>query len=108
MKNAVNLLFEAKSEIYKALMQHHLFVKTFMTPPKSKEEFLYLVNLTRKFDMKLSSEQILDVEKEDMQVDRRIEIPKPKIYAKARNIIGEDGEFEKVSKYKSETYTLTL
>lgn len=108
MKKAVNLLFDAKTEIYKQLMQHHLFVKTFMTPPKTKEEFLITVNLTRKFDVKLSSEQIFDVQKEDTLVDRKIDIPKPKIYAKARNQIGDDGEFEKIPKIKTDTYNLTL
>ena len=82
MKIGVNMLFEAKQQIYKSLMLNHVFKKKFMNPTICKAQLIHTLNDMKDFDLKVSYEQIFNVQKEDIEIERSIDIIDPEIYAK--------------------------
>lgn len=87
-KDSVNLMYQAKWGIFKALMSYDLFKRSWFSSKISKEEFIDGLDTIRFNDMKISMKDILNVEKQDLTINREFHIPNPKVFKKSRVLQG--------------------
>ena len=77
------MLFEARYQIYNSLMLHDLYKSNFMAKTISKQQWLSALTELKNMDLKISYEKIFNVKKEDIQIEKTIDIPNPKILYQA-------------------------
>lgn len=108
MKIGMNMLFEAKEQIYKSLMLNHVFKKKFMNTWIWKEQLIHQLNYIKEVDIKVGYEQIFNVQKEEIEVERSIEIMDQEIYGQVTSCYQKSKDYSKLPKFVSEKFNMTI
>lgn len=108
VREAISTLFQAKFKVYKAIMFLDLLKTKLTTKTISKSQLMNLAQQSKTRDMKISFEQIFNIQKEDVEVEKRIEIPDPKAFAKAAIHGVQKSETGELPSFVSDTYHTTL
>lgn len=108
MKEGINMLFNAKTQIYKALMMHHLFKLNFMNMSICKEQLISLLKDMKDIDLKVSYEQVFNVQKEDIEITKSLDIIDPEVYANVTSNYSNEPDPNKWPKSVSKTFTMIM
>ena len=108
MKVGINMLFEAKTQIYKSLMNHHLFKMKFMNPSICKEQLIRWLKDMKEVDLKISYEQIFNVQKEEIEITKRLDIIDSEVYANVTPDLNNEPDPNKWPKSVMQTFNMTL
>lgn len=104
---AIQMLFEAKERLYKVLMMHDMFKRNFMSKSITKDQYLALFKDMKEWDVKLSYEQIFNIQKRNIDIDVSIDIPDPEGYAKVCSIWEKKPENTQPQRFINHTYNMT-
>ena len=81
--DAISTLYKARSKIYRSIMLQDLLKTQFITKTIKKKQFENLAHNVKMNNIKISYDEIFDIKREDIQVERKVTIPNPKLFAKA-------------------------
>ncbi len=106
MKGAIQTLFSARRNIYKALMRLDLFMEFLPNLPLNREEIFQILEETKHSNFIISSKEALGISEEQVEITESMKVPKQAIYKNylvLQNLLKED---EKAPKEFSKKYRI--
>ena len=82
IKNAISMLFDAREQIYRSMINYSCFKKYFMAAALTKIQFLNSLDSIRHSDLKISHQKIFDIKSREVEVEAVFEVHDPKAFLK--------------------------
>ena len=108
MKKGIQMLFDAKEQIYKSLMTHDLYKRFFLSKSITKEQYLIMFKDMKDWDVKLSYEQIFNVQKKNIDIDVTIDIPDPETFTKVNSMWEKHSDDPQMPRFRRRFNMLSL
>jgi hypothetical protein len=108
VSDSISSLLESKFKIYKSLMMFDLIKTKIQSKSISKSQVMNLAANTKLKDIKITFDKVFNIQKKDMEVERRIHFVDPKAFAKAAVHGVERDPNGEVPKSVTDTYNATL
>jgi hypothetical protein len=108
MTDGVSQLFSAKQQIYKSLMLLDLFKSNFVAASMTKKQLLNAIDNIRHNELKVSYQQLFNIQKKEIDVETRIDIPDPKTHAKFHLECPDMPKKKELAEYVTRTYHTTI
>jgi len=108
VREAISSLYEAQFKIYNSLMSHDLLKSKLLMKNISKSQLLSIASKTKLKGVKIPFERIFNIQKTAVTVEKKIEIPDPKAFAKASVHGVVKNELGQLPKFVSDTFHTTV
>jgi hypothetical protein len=108
MVDGISQLFSAKQQIYKSLMLLDLFKLNFLATTVTKKQLLNAIDNIRHSELKVSYQQLFNIQKKEIEVEAKIDIPDPKAYSKFNSANPDLHKGKELAEYVIGTYHTTI
>lgn len=106
---AISTLYDARTKLYECIMFHDLLKTKMMVKTISKPQIENLIKHSKVGNHNLTYDQIYDIKSKDIVVEKKANLPNPKVFAKAAVHQLERPELPTFvsEEYKTTIYTLS-
>mmetsp|Transcript_37584 Transcript_37584/g.37139 ORF Transcript_37584/g.37139 Transcript_37584/m.37139 type:complete len:188 (-) Transcript_37584:3-566(-) len=108
VRDAISTLYEARSKIYKAIMTSDVLKTQACTKTIKKEQFLRMAEKCIHLNTKVTFDHIFNITKEKISVEKKIDIPNPKLFSRALTFRASKPGPKEFPSEVSELYSTTL